>query len=59
MVEHLSPRMVRHYTHIASGAAREAVSLLDSEPMLVENEATWGSGREKCETRTFDKAVLL
>ena len=59
MVGHLSPRMVRHYTHIASGAAREAVSLLDSEPMLVENEATWGSGREKCETRTFDKAVLL
>jgi integrase len=59
MVGHLSPRMVRHYTHIASGAAREAVSLLDSEPMLVENEANWGSGREKCETRTFDKAVLL
>jgi hypothetical protein len=26
--------MVRHYTHITSGAARKAVELLDEQPML-------------------------
>ncbi len=33
-VGHLSNRMIRHYTHISSGAARRAVELLDQEPML-------------------------
>lgn len=33
-VGHLSARMVRHYTHITSGAARKAVELLDEQPML-------------------------
>ena len=26
--------MVRHYTHVSSGAARKAVELLDSDPIL-------------------------
>jgi len=26
--------MVRHYTHITTGAARNAVEMLDSEPIL-------------------------
>jgi integrase len=33
-VGHMSNRMLMHYTHIASGAARKAVELLDSEPIL-------------------------
>jgi integrase len=33
-VGHMSARMVRHYTHISSGAARRAVELLDSEPIF-------------------------
>jgi integrase len=33
-VGHMSARMVRHYTHVSSGAARKAVELLDQEPML-------------------------
>jgi integrase len=33
-VGHLSARMLRHYTHISSGAAREAVERLDAEPLL-------------------------
>jgi integrase len=33
-VGHMSNRMIRHYTHITSGAARRAVELLDQEPML-------------------------
>ncbi len=33
-VGHMSTRMVRHYTHISSGAARKAVELLDSDPIL-------------------------
>jgi integrase len=33
-VGHLSARMVRHYTHVTSGVARQAVELLDEEPML-------------------------
>ena len=43
MVGHISARMLRHYTHIASGAARKAVELLDTEPVLAkrlpENQA--------------------
>lgn len=35
MVGHISSRMLRHYTHIASGVARKAVELLDSQPVLV------------------------
>jgi integrase len=34
-VGHISARMLRHYTHIASGAARRAVELLDADPILV------------------------
>ena len=33
-VGHISSRMVRHYTHITSGAARKAVELLDAHPIL-------------------------
>jgi len=33
-VGHLSARMLAHYTHISSGAARKAVELLDAEPIL-------------------------
>lgn len=33
-VGHMSIRMLTHYTHITSGAARKAVELLDSEPIL-------------------------
>ena len=33
-VGHLSARMVRHYTHITTGAARKAVELLDAQPIL-------------------------
>lgn len=33
-VGHFISRMVRHYTHITSGAARAAVELLDSQPIL-------------------------
>jgi integrase len=32
MVGHISARMTRHYLHIASGVARRAVEILDSEP---------------------------
>ncbi|MGH9514189.1 MAG: tyrosine-type recombinase/integrase [Terriglobales bacterium] len=34
-VGHMSARMVRHYTHVSSGAARKAVELLDSDSILV------------------------
>jgi integrase len=33
-VGHMSARMVRHYTHVSGGAARKAVELLDSDPIL-------------------------
>ncbi len=33
-VGHMSARMVRHYTHVSSGAARKAVELLDSDSIL-------------------------
>ena len=38
-VGHLSARMLQHYTHIASGTARKAVELLDSEPILTPAKA--------------------
>ena len=34
MVGHISMRMVRYYSHIASGLTRKAVERLDSEPIL-------------------------
>jgi integrase len=34
LVGHVNARMVRHYTHITTGAARNAVALLDAEPIL-------------------------
>ena len=40
LVGHMSGRMVRHYTHISSGAARKAVELLDLEPMLTSRIAS-------------------
>jgi integrase len=43
MVGHMSARMLRHYTHIGSGAARRAVELLDAEPLL----APLQTGREE------------
>jgi integrase len=36
MVGHLSAKMVRHYTHVSSQAARRAVELLD-QTRFVEN----------------------
>lgn len=38
-VGHISARMVRHYTHISSGAARKAVELLDAQPILPSDHA--------------------
>jgi len=35
-VGHMSTRMLTHYTHISSGAARKAVELLDQDPILTE-----------------------
>jgi integrase len=46
-VGHLSARMVRHYTHISSGAARQAVELLDREPILVSERRMTGEPRAK------------
>jgi hypothetical protein len=37
-VGRMSARMVRHYTHVSSGAARKAVELLDSDPILVPSD---------------------
>lgn len=34
-VGHMSPRMLKHYTHITSGAARRIVKLLDADPILI------------------------
>ena len=39
-VGHLSSRMVRHYTHVSSGAARKAVELLDAQPILTPRSMT-------------------
>jgi integrase len=33
-VGHMSTRMLKHYTHIASGFARKAVELPDADPIL-------------------------
>ena len=45
LVGHVNARMVRHYTHVTTGAARNPVALLDSEPIL--------------EQRAFKTAVQL
>ena len=37
---HMSARMVRHYTHISSGAARKAVELLNAQPILAQSAMT-------------------
>ena len=42
-VGHMSTRMLKHYTHISSGAARRAVELLDAEPIFAGQML--GSGR--------------
>lgn len=39
MVGHMSPAMIRYYTHISGNAAREAVEMLDklrNEPRFVD-----------------------
>jgi integrase len=36
MVGHISARMLRHYTHVSSGAARKAVEALDRDPILAQ-----------------------
>jgi integrase len=41
-VGHMSARMVRHYTHVSSGAARKAVELLDSDPILAPSQTESG-----------------
>ena len=38
-VGHMSNRMLWHYTHISTGAARRAVALLDAEPILAHTES--------------------
>lgn len=35
MVGHISTRMVRHYTHVATKVLHKDVALLDGEPILV------------------------
>lgn len=44
-VGHISARMVSHYTHISSGAARKAVEMLDSQPILVPSLTAAGAER--------------
>ena len=39
LVGHLSVKMLRHYTHVTSGAIRKAVDALDDEPILVQKTA--------------------
>lgn len=34
MVGHISAKMIRHYTHVTSGATRHAVELFDADPIL-------------------------
>jgi integrase len=48
-VGHIGARMVRHYTHITSGAARKAVELLDSHPILPPTLTTKVQSREDTE----------
>jgi hypothetical protein len=61
-VGHLSARMVGHYTHITTGAARKVVELLDAQPILapmltgmqeVIQGVSWGNswGNTKCPAR--------
>jgi hypothetical protein len=50
-VGHLSARMIRHYTHISTGAARAAVELLDKEPIL--------AGRDSASAPKAITTVLL
>jgi integrase len=46
-VGHMSARMVRHYTHVSSGAARKAVELLDSDPILAPAAAPTTAQKEQ------------
>jgi integrase len=46
-VGHMSARMVRHYTHFSSGAARKAVELLDADPILAQAQGADAPGDEK------------
>jgi integrase len=43
MVGHISARMVRHYTHVATGVLHKDVAVLDSEPILT----GWDAGIPK------------
>jgi integrase len=46
-VGHMSHRMLMHYTHITSGAARKAVELLDADSILVPSVAGEASANER------------
>jgi integrase len=47
MVGHISTRMLKHYTHVTSGAARKAVEALDAEPILTVTAATIHQAKEQ------------
>lgn len=49
MVGHISSRMLRHYTHIASGVARKAVELLDTQPILAQRSLEDQEGKARHE----------
>jgi integrase len=57
MVGHIAKRMLVHYTHISSGAARRAVELLDAEPML--DLVLTGPSPEEPEQGKAEKKTLL
>ena len=58
MVGHISMRMVRYYSHIASGLTRKAVERLDSEPILVEKQDSTDLGSNEITTPVRDISVL-
>ena len=58
MVGHISMRMVRYYSHIASGIARKAVEVLDREPILVETQDSTDWGWNEITTPVREISVL-
>ena len=58
MVGHISMRMVRYYSHIASGIARKTVEALDKEPILVDKEDSTDWGWKETTTPVCDISVL-
>ena len=57
MVGHIGPRMVQYYKHLASGVARKAVELLDSEPIMAEKKDSTDWGWEERNMPAPDTAV--